>query len=170
MSQDFEDMKVLKVLVTQVSNETPHKIHHMGKAREFYFQVVVFIARIHTYIFLPLTQIACMKILGDDLSATNAILSTIAILFILQVDNILLKAIVRNDEDDLAVVTHESMARRIYVHKMVFFFGGFFLSLTANYIVIAMRMNCMGPNADVFILSLGLIILVINYLYEVITR
>lgn len=48
MANDFEDMKILKVLVTQVSNDTPHKIHNMGKAREFYFQVVVFIARIHT--------------------------------------------------------------------------------------------------------------------------
>lgn len=65
-----------------------------------------------------------MKVLGDDLSATNAILSTIAIMFILRVDNTLLKAIIRNDEEDLAIITHDSMARRIYVHKMVFFFGG----------------------------------------------
>lgn len=118
MSDDFEDMKVLKVLVTQVSMNDPEKINNMGRWREFYFQVVVLIARIHTYIFLPLTLIACMKVLGDDLSATNAILSTLAILFILKVDNVLLKAIIRRDEEELCINTHESMARRVYTHKM----------------------------------------------------
>lgn len=113
MADDFEDMKVLKVLVTQVSNEAPHKIHQMGKVRETYFQIVVLVARMHTYIFLPMVQIACMKVLGDDISTTNAILTTLSIIFVLQVDNCLLTTIIRKDEEDVEILTHESMARRI---------------------------------------------------------
>jgi hypothetical protein len=34
MADNFEDMKVLKVLVTRVSNEHPHRIQNMGPAKE----------------------------------------------------------------------------------------------------------------------------------------
>lgn len=54
-----------------------------------------------------------MKVLGDDISTTNAILTTLSIIFVLQVDNCLLSTIIRKDEEDVEILTHESMARRI---------------------------------------------------------
>lgn len=34
MADNFEDMKVLKILVTRISSESPHRIQNMGTAKE----------------------------------------------------------------------------------------------------------------------------------------
>lgn len=72
----------------------------------------------HSYVFLPVVQIACMKVLGDDISTTNGILTSLAIMFVLKVDNNLLNTILRKDEEGVEIVTAQSMARRTHTHKM----------------------------------------------------
>lgn len=79
---------------------------------------MVLISRMHSYVFLPVVQIACMKVLGDDISTTNGILTSLAIMFVLKVDNNLLNTILRKDEEGVEIVTAQSMARRTHTHKM----------------------------------------------------
>lgn len=59
-----------------------------------------------------------MKVLGDDISTTNGILTSLAIMFVLKVDNNLLNTILRKDEEGVEIVTAQSMARRTHTHKM----------------------------------------------------
>lgn len=44
------------------------------------------------------------------------------------------------------------------------------LTIVAQYIVVFMRVNCNGQNADILILWISFISLLANYFYEVTTR